>query len=145
MLLFENNFSVVLTTPLELYLVLCYVYRSVADPHPGPCAFLPPGSGIRNRFLPDPGSPTHIFEFFRYNVLKLFVNWLISFSVPVKIILNSLKFVATKKNRQQMFPPFLLLLFDPKWIKIRDKHLRSATLVYRYLHTRVGTECIMQY
>jgi hypothetical protein len=33
---------------------------SVADPGSG--AFLTPGSGIRNRFFPDPGSPTHIFE-----------------------------------------------------------------------------------
>ncbi len=29
---------------------------SVADPDPGSCAFLTPGSGIRNRFFPDPGS-----------------------------------------------------------------------------------------
>jgi hypothetical protein len=33
----------------------------VADPDPGSCAFLTPGSGIRNRFFPDPGSQTHIF------------------------------------------------------------------------------------
>jgi hypothetical protein len=37
---------------------------SVADPDPGSGAFLTPGSGsgIRNRFFPDPGSQTHIFE-----------------------------------------------------------------------------------
>jgi hypothetical protein len=29
---------------------------------PGSGAFLTPGSGIRNRFFPDPGSQTHIFE-----------------------------------------------------------------------------------
>jgi hypothetical protein len=29
---------------------------SVADPDPGSGAFLTPGSGIRNRFIPDPGS-----------------------------------------------------------------------------------------
>ncbi len=29
---------------------------SVADPDPGSGAFLTPGSGIRNRFFPDPGS-----------------------------------------------------------------------------------------
>jgi hypothetical protein len=29
---------------------------SVADPDPGPGAFLTPGSGIRNRVFPDPGS-----------------------------------------------------------------------------------------
>jgi hypothetical protein len=33
---------------------------SVADPGLG--AFLTPGSGIRDKFSPDPGSPTHIFE-----------------------------------------------------------------------------------
>jgi hypothetical protein len=35
---------------------------SFADPDPGSGAFLTPGSGIRNRFIPDPGSQTHIFE-----------------------------------------------------------------------------------
>ncbi len=38
---------------------------SVADPYPGSGAFLTPGpgSGIRNRFFPDPGSliPTQYF------------------------------------------------------------------------------------
>ncbi len=34
----------------------------VGDPDPGSSAFLTPGSGIRNRFFPDPGSQTHIFE-----------------------------------------------------------------------------------
>jgi|LakMenE01Jun11ns_1017448.scaffolds.fasta_scaffold9268504_1 hypothetical protein len=36
---------------------------SVADPDPGSGAFLTPGSGsgILNRFFPDPGSQTHIF------------------------------------------------------------------------------------
>jgi hypothetical protein len=38
------------------------VGSSVADPDPGSGAFLTPGSGIRNRFFPDPGSQTHIFE-----------------------------------------------------------------------------------
>jgi hypothetical protein len=43
--------------------------NSVADPYPGFGAFLTPGSGIRNRFFPDPGSrisdpgsQTHSFE-----------------------------------------------------------------------------------
>ncbi len=35
---------------------------SVADPDSGSGAFLTPGSGIRNRFFPDPGSQTHMFE-----------------------------------------------------------------------------------
>jgi hypothetical protein len=36
--------------------------RSGADPDPGSGAFLTPGSGIRNRFFPDPGSQPHTFE-----------------------------------------------------------------------------------
>jgi hypothetical protein len=35
---------------------------SDADPDPGSDAFLTSGSGIPNRFFPDPGSQTHIFE-----------------------------------------------------------------------------------
>jgi hypothetical protein len=35
--------------------------NNVADPDPGSGAFLTPGSGIRNRFFPDPGSQIHIF------------------------------------------------------------------------------------
>ena len=35
---------------------------SVADPDPGSGAFLTPGSGIRNRFFPDPGSQIHNSE-----------------------------------------------------------------------------------
>jgi hypothetical protein len=46
------------------------VQINVADPDPGSGAFLTPGSGIRclfdpwirDRFFPDPGSQTHIFE-----------------------------------------------------------------------------------
>jgi hypothetical protein len=45
------------------------IFVSGADPDPGSGAFLTPGSGIRNRFfpdpgsrIPDPGSQTHIFE-----------------------------------------------------------------------------------
>ncbi len=39
-----------------------WLYFSVADPDPGSGAFLTPRSGIRNRFFPDPGSQTYIFE-----------------------------------------------------------------------------------
>ncbi len=46
------------------------IKTSVADPDPGSGAFLTPGSGIRNRLFPDPGSQTHIFE-----SLKFFENW----------------------------------------------------------------------
>ncbi len=37
-----------------------FVGSSVADPGSG--AFLTPGSGIRNRFFPDPGSQIHNFR-----------------------------------------------------------------------------------
>ncbi len=39
------------------------IFRATIDAHPDPGsgAFLTPGSGIRNRFFPDPGSQTHIF------------------------------------------------------------------------------------
>jgi hypothetical protein len=50
---------------------------SVADPDPGSGAFLTPGSGIRNRFFPDPGSriPNPYFWELRDNFLgKKFYN-----------------------------------------------------------------------
>ncbi len=76
---------------------------SVADPDPGSGAFLTPGSGIRNRFFPDPGSripdlgsQTHIFEslvtiFWVKSsiILRKFQNF------RTKIIWNFVKFVAT--------------------------------------------------
>ncbi len=57
---------------------------SVADPDPGSGAFLTPGSGIRNRFFPDPGSriPDPYF-------------WELSDNFLGKIICNFVKFVAT--------------------------------------------------
>jgi hypothetical protein len=39
-------------------------FDSVADPGSGIGCFLTPGSGIRNRFFPDPGSQDHIFKSF---------------------------------------------------------------------------------
>ncbi len=68
---------------------------------PGSDAFLTPGPGIRNRFFPDPGSQTHIFE----SLVTIF--WVISSiilgklannfflqSSKTKIICNFVKFVA---------------------------------------------------
>jgi hypothetical protein len=46
----------------QVWLPFTVLGFSVADPDPGSGAFLTPGSGIRNRFFPDPGSQTHIFE-----------------------------------------------------------------------------------
>ncbi len=113
-----------------------------------PVPFWPlnPESGIRNRFFPDPGSQSHIFE----SLVKIF--WLKSSKIlwklaqifflqhfKTKIIYNFVKFVATWKGMTtNFFHPSLLLLFldprsgirDPGWVKIRirDKHPGSATL-----------------
>ncbi len=38
------------------------ILDSVADPDPGSGTFLTPGSGIRNRFFPDPGSDHYFRE-----------------------------------------------------------------------------------
>ncbi len=81
---------------------------SVADPDPGSGigCFLTPGSGIRNRFFPDPGSripdPKTIFLraltiFFGkkfYNSLKIGPIFFLS-HFKAKIIYNFVKFVAT--------------------------------------------------
>ncbi len=73
---------------------------SVADPGSG--AFLTPGSGIRNRFFPDPGSQIHIFESLVtvflgkkfYNSLKIGPNFFLH-HFKTKVICNFVKFVAT--------------------------------------------------
>jgi hypothetical protein len=50
---------------MQRYSYLCTdILTSVADPDPGSGAFLTPGTGIRDRFFPDPGSLTHILESF---------------------------------------------------------------------------------
>jgi hypothetical protein len=41
-------------------LLVASLLSSVADPDPGSGAFLTPGSGIRNRFFPDPRSGSRI-------------------------------------------------------------------------------------
>ncbi len=76
-----------------------------------------PRSGIRNRFVPDPGSQTYIFEL-NDNFLgkKIYNSLLIGLKIFLrqfknKIIFNCVIFVATKK---QFFHPSLLLLF---WIR----------------------------
>jgi hypothetical protein len=65
----------------------------VADPGSGIQCFFDPWTGIRNRFFPDPGSQTHIFESL---MTILWFLWL------------------QKKVEQIFFHPSLLLLFrDP--------------------------------
>jgi hypothetical protein len=72
------------------------ITSSVADPGSG--AFLTPGSGIRNRFFPDPGSQTHIFEslvtIFWVKSSIILVQFFLSSALQTKIIFNLVKFVA---------------------------------------------------
>jgi hypothetical protein len=98
---------------------------SVADPDPGSGAFLTPGSGIRNRFFPDPGfrisdpgSKTHIFDNFLakkfFNSLKIDPNFFLQ-TFKNKIISNFVKFVAIRKGmtKKIFHPSLLLLILDP--------------------------------
>jgi hypothetical protein len=80
---------------------------------------------IRDRFFPDPGSQTHIFEsLVTIFWVKISSNFFL-YLFKNKIILNFVKFEVTKKVEQQNFSSliFLLQLLDPEWIKvnIRDK------------------------
>jgi hypothetical protein len=119
---------------------------SVADPDPGSGAFLTPGSGIRNRFFPDPGSripdlrsqiPKPYFlelsdnflgkKF--YHSLKIGPNFFLH-HFKTKIIFNFVKFVATQKGMTIFFHPSLLLLFlDPGWVKSGSKNIRILTQI----------------
>jgi hypothetical protein len=101
--------------------------------HPGSGAFLTPGSGIRNKFFPDPGSQTHIFEgLVTIFWVKIGPNFFSS-AYQNKIIFSFfVKFVATKDGLTTnfFFTPVFCFCF---WIRdprsgIRDKHPGSATL-----------------
>ncbi len=105
---------------------------SVADPGAG--AFLTPGSGIRNRFFPDPGSQTHIFESLItiflvktskiYNSLKIGPNSFLQ-HFKNKIILNFVRFVATKQGMTtNLFSP--LSFVDVFGSGIRDPGSRMG-------------------
>ncbi len=79
-----------------------------ADPDPWSDAFLTPGpgSGIRNRFIPDPGSQTHIFErlvktFWVKNSIIL-QNWPISNS-KIKLFSILWNFCLQNKIWKQIF------------------------------------------
>jgi hypothetical protein len=52
----KERFIIYLSLTKGFINAITYVENSVADPDPGSGAFLTPGSGIRNRFFPDPGS-----------------------------------------------------------------------------------------
>ncbi len=108
-------------------------------------AFLTPGSGIRNRFFPDPVSriPNPYFwelsdNFFGikfYNSLKIGPNFFLQL-FNTKIICNFVKFVATLKvMTTNFFHPSLLLLFLDPWSEIRDPgwvKSGSATLPFSH-------------
>jgi hypothetical protein len=74
---------------------------SVADPDPGSGPFLTPGSGIRDRLFPDPGSQIHNFESLTIfwvkssiDSLKIGPNFFLQ-HIKTKIMCNFVKFVAT--------------------------------------------------
>jgi hypothetical protein len=75
-------------------------FISVADPDPGSGigCFLTPGSGIRNKFFPDPGSQDHIFK-----------SFLTIFLVKNYIILWKLAQILDPGSE----------IRDPGWLKIR--------------------------
>ncbi len=115
---------------------------SVADPDPGSGAFLTPGSGIRNRFFPDPGSRIlnpYFWEFSDnflgkkfYNSMKIGPNFFLQ-QFETKIMWNL--WLHRKVWHQIFFHPSFVAVFgsgirDPGWVKIRirDKHPGSATL-----------------
>jgi hypothetical protein len=73
---------------------------SVADPDPGSGAFWTPGpgSGIRNGFIPDPGSQTHIFLSLMTNFWEkssIILAQIFFFSIS---IFNFVKFSGYKKR-----------------------------------------------
>ncbi len=78
----------------------------IADPDPGSGAFVTPGSGIWNRFFPNPGSRIskpyycELSDNFLgkkfYNSLKIGTIFFLR-HFKNKIIFNFVKFVATKK------------------------------------------------
>ncbi len=94
-------------------LIIIMVMISVADPDPGSGigCLLAPGSGIRNRFIPDPGSQTHIFE-----------SLLTTFWVKSSIILYILGNLWLQKNVWQkiFFHSSLFYLFLDPGFGIRD-------------------------
>ncbi len=96
-------------------------------------------------WIRDPGSQTHIFDNFWgkkfYNSLRIGPNFFLQTSKN-KINYNFVKFVAKKRYENRFFfTPLFCYCFwirdprsrirDPGWVKIRirDKHLGSATLL----------------
>jgi hypothetical protein len=54
------------------------LWGNVADPDPGSCAVLPPGSGTGDEFFPDPGSGPFLGEIFLHylqNFMLSLRNW----------------------------------------------------------------------
>ncbi len=99
---------------------------SFADPDPGSCAFLAPGSGIRNRFLPDPGSkPIFLVSLMTFFVvksstipLKIGPNFFLQ-HFKTKIIFNFVKFVAMyiKRYDHKFFSSLSFVAVFGSWIR----------------------------
>jgi hypothetical protein len=93
---------------------------------PDPCAFLTPRYGIRNRFFPDPGFQTHIFESLlaifgvKSSIILSKLAQLFFHQFKININFNFMILVATKKGQQICFHPSLLLLFLDPGLKIQD-------------------------
>jgi len=114
----------------------CFEFWSVADSvaDPGFGAFMTPGSGIRKRFFPDPGSLTHILEsfvtFFWVKISIIFLK-LAKFFSSTLIKWNNWQFCEicgyikrydkTKKIWKQIFFNLSfcwgLWIRDPGWVK----------------------------
>jgi hypothetical protein len=84
---------------------------------PDPCAFLTPRFMIRNRFFPDTGFQTHIFESLlaifgvKSSIILSKLAQLFFRQFKINITFNFMILVATKKGQQICFQPSLLLLF----------------------------------
>jgi hypothetical protein len=90
-----------------LFFAGCFGAVKSSDADPGSDAFLTPGpgSGIRNRFFPDPGSQTHIFESLGTHfviLLKTGPNVFLQ-HFKNKIIFNIVEFGTKKKGMTTIF------------------------------------------
>ncbi len=119
--------------------LILLIWSSDADPGSG--AFLTPGSGIRNRFFPDPGSQTHIFQglvtifWVKTSIILGKLGHIFFFSIS-KIKQYGIQFCEIcgyKKcfDKKKLFTPVFCCCFwirdprsgirDPGWVKIRNR------------------------
>jgi hypothetical protein len=115
---------------LSLFIVMKAVLP-IRDPGSG--VFLTPGSGIRNRFFPDPGSQTLIFESLVtiflgkkfYNSLKNAPNFFLQHFTN-NIVFNFVKFMAPKKRYDNKFLFFSPLSFIAVFGSVLDLEEEGA-------------------